>query len=124
MHDSKQAHQQLKIWVATDTAFAFKQACTSAQESMASVLSRYMAEYSEQPIEKKKAISPDYSTRRKRRAVVKKMVTELYKIRDSEASSRDNTPENLQGSEIWERADEIISLLEEAIDALESAMVP
>ena len=123
MHDSKQAHQQLKIWVATDTAFAFKQACISVQESMASVLSRYMAEYAEQPIEKK-GIIPDYSTRRKRRAIVKKMVTELYKIRDSEASSRDNTPENLQGSEIWERADEIISLLEEAIDALESAMVP
>ena len=123
MPDSKQANQQLKIWVATDTAFAFKQACTSARESMATVLSRYMAEYAEQPIEKK-GIIPDYSTRRKRRAIIKKMVTELYRIRDSEARSRDNTPENLQGSEIWEKADEIISLLEEAIDALESAMVP
>ena len=91
---------------------------------MATVLSRYMAEYSGQPKELKNATLPNYSTRKRRRKAIGSIVSALTMIMDSEAKSRDNTPENLKGSEMWEKADEIISLLEEAIDALESAMVP
>jgi lipopolysaccharide biosynthesis protein len=120
----KTADQQVKVTVARDVAVAFKKACVSRQLSMAQVLSDYMAEYAQKPIAQERATPRDYSTRRLRRAAIRSIVKDLNLIKEREERSRDNTPENLQGSAVWERADEIIALIEEAIDALENAMVP
>ena len=43
----------------------------------------------------------------------------LVVVKNEEEEYRDNMPENLQNSEKYERADEIVSELEEALDQLE-----
>jgi hypothetical protein len=116
--------RQVKVLVASEIAYAFKQACDAAHASMAMVLSQFMAEYAKRPMPTKVANTPDYSTRRRRRAALKKIVAVLRQIRDGEERSRENIPENFHGSEIWEKADEIIMMLDEAIVNLEDAMVP
>jgi hypothetical protein len=43
----------------------------------------------------------------------------LERIKAAEEHSRDNIPENLQGAEIFENADQCVSSLEEVIELLE-----
>ena len=111
--------KQVKISIPPDIAAEFKKSCSNAGASMASVLSKFMSEYSK----KKKAATPkkapDYSTKRQRRTAIKKIVGQLEQIRDSEESYRDNIPENLAGSSVYDAADEAVSLLDEAIEKLE-----
>jgi len=120
----KKALQQVKVTIDIDVATAFKQACVSSQKSMAMVLAQLMSDYVRQPLSPKGDTPRNYSTRRLRRAAIRGIIKELNSIKRSEERSRDNTPINLQGSEAWEKADEIISLLEEAIANLEDAIVP
>ena len=87
--------------------------------SMASVLTVHMADYSDTILSKRKP-EPDYSTRRRRKAAVNKIVGQLEQIRDYEQEYCDRIPDNLQGSIVFERAEEFVSLLETAIDALVS----
>lgn len=46
----------------------------------------------------------------------------LDEVRDEEECYKDNMPENLQGSERYERAEEAIDALESAISSLEDAL--
>lgn len=46
----------------------------------------------------------------------------LDEVRDEEECYKDNMPENLQGSERYERAEETIDALESAISSLEDAL--
>jgi len=64
---------------------------------------------------------PNYTTKRQRRAAMKKIVAQLQLIRDAEEQSRDNTPDNLQNSSNYEASGECIEALESAIDLLDSA---
>ena len=110
--------RQLKITLNSDLIEGFKKKCENNQVSMASVLKQYMEEYAERTKNNKRI--PDYSTRRKRRKKINSIVTQLSSIRDSEIQYRDRIPENLQESLVYERADEIVDILEEAIDLLGS----
>ena len=110
--------KQVKVSVDASVATAFKGACDAAGVSMASALTRFMASFAHSPAPIK--IAPDYSTRRRRRTAIGIIVRELMKIRASEEVSRDNMPENLQGSLNFEKADEIVSLIDDAIENLES----
>jgi hypothetical protein len=111
-------YAQVKISVAPETASAFKAACASSGVSMAETLSRYMSEYSKTP--QKSSRSPAYATKRQRRAAVNSIVRELERIKAAEEHSRDRIPENLQGAEIFENAEQCVSSLDEAIELLES----
>jgi len=113
-------YTQVKISVDPATASAFKSACTASDVSMTSVLSKFMNQYSQTVIEKK-GYSLDLSTRRQRRAAIRSLIYQLLRVRDGEEHYRDNIPENLQGSEVFERADQCACLLNEAIELLESA---
>ena len=62
----------------------------------------------------------DYSTRRKRRAAINLMVGQLENIAAAEEAYRDNIPDNLLGSDLYEAAEEYICLLDEATDLLRS----
>ena len=116
-------HTQIKASVDPDIASAFKQACAASNESMAAVLARFMADYSKSPAKPKN--TPDYSTRRRRRAAIKGFIGQLEQVKMWEEKVRDNMPENLQGSSVYETAEEAVSSLEGAIDALtEFWMVP
>ncbi len=65
--------------------------------------------------------SPSLATRRQRRAAVHRILSQLEEIIDNEVNYRDNIPDNLLGSEVYENADYCIAVLEEALDVLESA---
>ena len=52
---------------------------------------------------------------------IRDLLAELETLRDEE-EYRDNIPENLQGSERYEKADECVDELTEAIDTIESSL--
>jgi hypothetical protein len=111
-------YRQLKISVPPEAVLAFKAACTSSGVSMAGILSQYMSEYSKTAAKSGRPLV--YATKRQRRAAVKSIVQELERIKAAEEHSRDSIPENLQGAEIFENADQCVSSLEEVIELLES----
>jgi len=118
-YQSKQSrYKQLKVSVNPSLVSAFKTTCAASQVSMATVLTKLMADYCNTAVSRKP--SPDYTTRRRRREAVQAIVRQLEQIKTCEEEYRDRIPENLQGSSVYERADELVSLLEEAIDLLSS----
>jgi hypothetical protein len=111
-------NKQIKVSVPADVASGFKAACAASNISMTSTLTHFMADYSKMTYTKKK-LSPDYSTKRQRRAAIHKSILQLEQIRDCEEQYRNRIPENLQGSAAYENAEEFITCLDSAIDALE-----
>jgi hypothetical protein len=111
-------YTQVKISVAPELAAAFKAACATADVSMAGKLSGFMAEYSNALLQGKR--SSDYATRRHRRASIKAIIEQLERIKAHEERYRDNIPENLQGSVVFDTADQCVSSLDEAIELLGS----
>jgi hypothetical protein len=111
-------YKQIKIAAPLDLAVAFKNACVAADVSMRSVLIQFMADYCKTHIDKK---STGYTTRRLRRNAVEKLINELSLISGHEEEYRDNIPLNLQGSTVYEVADQTVSTLDEAIEILLSA---
>jgi len=109
-------YTQVKVSIDPKLASAFKETCASSGISMAKKLSQFMSEYTN--TSKKIGRSPDYATKRKRRAALKTIVAQLERIKAAEEQSRDAIPENLQGSEIYENSDECVSSLDDAIELL------
>ena len=107
---------QVKVSVDPAIAAAFKAACAASNVSMAAELSRFMADYADCPTKRKAA--PNYSTRRHRRTAIRAMVKELEQIRACEERGRDNCPENLLSSSVYEATEYAISNLDDGIDAL------
>jgi hypothetical protein len=113
-------YAQVKIAVNPELASSFKAACAVTNVSMAGKLSEFMAEYSGMIRQTKSKTSPDYSTRHKRRAAIKRILLELEQIRVEEERFIDNAPENLQSAPVYETVGEYVSVLDEAIEQLES----
>jgi len=61
---------------------------------------------------------PSYKTKRQRRAAMKRILNQLEQIKAAAEKSRDNFPDNLQGSTSYEAAEEYINALEEALEIL------
>jgi hypothetical protein len=121
--DAATNRTQVKISVDSEIADAFKQACTASNRSMAAVLSHVMTDYASTSA--KRPSAPDYSTRRRRRAAIKTILQQLEQMKACEESVRDNMPENLGSSAAYDAAEEAVSSLEAAIEALaEFWMVP
>jgi hypothetical protein len=116
-------YTQIKVSVKPDTAETFKVACAANEVSMASVLAKFMESYSN-PANKKpgnNAASPDpFTTRRKRRLTVKKMVAQMEQLIAAEEAYKENIPENLQGAKWYEAAEQSLEYMQEALDLLES----
>ena len=111
-------YKQVKVAVEPDTASAFKDACEKAGQSMASVLSSFMMEYSTTTADKPTA-NP-LSTRRKRREAVVGLIARMEQIRDAEGRSMENIPENLRGAGAYEAAEDSIGIMEDVIDLMET----
>jgi len=117
-----ETYKQVKVYVSPELANEFKAACAAKGESMAAVLSRAMAEYCNRKPEKKtKAAKPDYSSREKRRAAMRRMLEQIEAIRDAEDAYKENIPENLQGARFYDNADQAVTALDEGIEALSMA---
>ena len=114
-------YTQVKISVRPELAEAFKAICKIRGASVASVLSGYMHEYIAVPAQKEHLKAPDYSVRRKRKAAALKCLEVLEQLRDAEELSRDNMPDNLRGSANYERADETVQVLTDAIESIRDA---
>lgn len=111
---------QIKVSAYPEIADAFKAACKSAGVSMASELSRFMAEYSAAPISKKAAVaSKSTFTKKKRRNTVRMVIRQLEQVRDAEEQAMDNTPDSFRESDNFAASEESLSKLEEAIGILE-----
>jgi len=114
---------QVKVSVGPGLAAAFKVVCASSSISMAAELARFMSGYAFGTVKHK--ATPDYSTRQRRRAAIKAIFKELELMKGSEERVRDNTPDNLQGSDAYQATEEAIDSLDAAIDALTAFwMVP
>jgi hypothetical protein len=118
IHYTQIKYTQIKVSVDPSVADAFRKACAAADISMSANLTGFMTEYSN-TAQKRKTV-PDYSTRRQRRAAMRSIVLQTERIRAAEERYRDNIPENLQGSVVFEKADECVSLLEEVIELMDS----
>lgn len=116
---SNDSYKQVKISVDSAIAFAFKDACAASNVSMAALISQFMADYSNTALANRKP-SPDYSTKRKRRSTIHKIIRQLEQIRGCEEQYRDNIPENLHNAAVFDSSEEFVSYLDTAIDALES----
>jgi len=112
-------YAQVKVSVDPGLASRFKEACAAGNVSMASAISRFMGDYCDAAAPH--AAAPDYASRRRRRAAVGLLVRQLLLIRDAEEGYASNIPENLQGSSVYDRAEQTISVLDEVIELLGSA---
>jgi len=111
--------KQVKITVNQELAVAFKTACVATNIPMASVLTQFMEEYSGISSTKRKRTN-DYTTKRQRRAAIRKINEQLGKIKESEEAYQIKIPENLQESSVFEKSEDFVNLLGEAIETLES----
>jgi len=109
-------YTQIKVSVDPRVATAFKNACRVSNISMAASLTGFMEDFAACRV--KQNLVPDYSTRRQRRAALITIIDQLKQIKANEERVRDNMPENLQGSCVYDTAEEAVSSLEEAINTL------
>ena len=65
--------------------------------------------------------TPNYTTKRQRRAAMKLIIVQLQLIKAAEEQSCDNTPESFHSSLAYEAAEECINALDEALELLASA---
>jgi len=65
--------------------------------------------------------TPNYTTKRQRRAAMKRIIEQLQLIRAAEEQSRDNIPESFHSSPAYEVAEECINVLDEVLELLASA---
>jgi hypothetical protein len=107
-------YAQVKVSVKPELAAEFKGACKAAGASMASVLSSFMASYSQHIIKHEPSGTP-YATRRLRRRAVEAIISPMESLALAEERYRDNIPENLQGSIRYEEAERSVDAAYEAI---------
>ena len=108
---------QVKVSVDSEIAAIFKNACVAANVSMASAISKFMADYSNTAA-KHRIPSQGFSSRRQRRAAIRKIISQLEQISVSEEDYCERIPDNLRNSAVFDRAEEFISFLGTAIEAL------
>jgi len=117
---SNSEYTQVKVSVNSEIAAAFKASCLTSDISMASVLSQYMAKYSN--TSHKNNSSSSLSTKRQRRASIDKVIRQLECIKTYEEDYRDRIPENLHSSIVFESADQWVSVLDDVIESLMSLL--
>jgi len=118
-------YTQIKVSVDKKVAAAFKKACIDSSVSMAEVLAAFMVDYTQGDAKTKNIYSRNevvsLATKRQRRNRAKYHINGLEQIKAAEEASRDNIPSNLQNSMVFDKAENTISLLDEAIDLIASA---
>jgi hypothetical protein len=111
-------YTQVKVSIDPVIASAFKDACAVQGKSLASVLSKFMADYGK-TIPKKNLLAPkNFDTRKKRRAATKKIVAQLEEVLSEEERYFGSVPDNLHGSKWHEASGSSISTLQDAIDVI------
>ena len=113
----KQETRQLKVHVPLDVFIALKNMSASRGVSMSAVITKLITEAA--GINKRSLkLDPDYSTRRRRNAAIENIIKQLQSIKEYEERYRDNIPENLQNSVVYEAAESHIEWLDEVLELL------
>jgi len=112
-------YTQVKFWAPPETAAAFKAKCIAEGVSMASAVIGFMKDKIDAPATAKQPL--DITSRRKRRKAVEILVSMVAAILEAEQRYIDRAPENLRGASAYEVAEETVSALEEALEALKVA---
>ena len=111
-------YTQVKISISPALAAAFKVACATSNVSMAAKLSEFMKDFVD--FSASHDVMPQYTTLRRRRVAIRDIIRQLNCIKHAQERCRDNIPENLQNSSIFDTAESYISSIDEAIDILGS----
>jgi hypothetical protein len=116
---NRRHYLQIKVSVENELGVEFKDYCRKSGVSIAGELSGFMRScVGAVAPERKKT---DNGTRRQRRKEVLQIISRLEDICCREEIYRDRIPENLQGAEAYELAEQCVSTLEEAIGLLREA---
>ena len=113
---NKEKYKQVKICVTPETAASFKVVCEAANVSMSSEIIGFI----ERRIKATSNVSAKnlLMTKAGRRKLLFSILQQLEQIKDAEETYMDNIPENLQSSVRYESAEDCVSGIEAAIDAL------
>ena len=114
------AHAQVKICVKSEIAAGFKSKCIADGVSMASRIRGFMETEVGRPTLKIHAANAVF-TRGQRRKAIKNILDLLEKILVMETLYMDNIPDNLRNSIVYEKAEQAISSMEDAINLLTDA---
>jgi hypothetical protein len=112
--------KQVKIYVEPELAKAFKSLCAKGGTSVTAELTGYMRKRTH--LKEPTAATGNHTDRRwQRKVFVRRIISELEKLRNAKQSYRGSISENLGESPLAEAADEAITHLAEAIEALLNA---
>jgi hypothetical protein len=114
----KMEKRQLKIWIDTSLAVAFRAACDAAGTSMTRELSGFMSRRTQMNAPVRELCA---GTRGERRTAVRRIAALLACVRDAEERYMENIPENLQGGAAYEAAGMAVDTIDQAIAILEEA---
>ena len=116
-------YKQLNVALPPDLAESFKAVCEAHGEPARQVIVRLISEFVESPVPTKKDDSEAYGTRGKRRKAAERVIVQIRDICDAEDGYMNSIPENLQRSVRYANAEKAVSLLTEAIEAMEESFV-
>jgi len=109
--------RQLKVHVPLDVFIALKNMSAARDASMSAVITKLISEATGMNKRPPK-LDPDYSTRHRRNAAIQNIIKQLQSIKEYEERCRDNIPENLQNSVVYEEAESHIEWLDEVLEVL------
>jgi hypothetical protein len=109
-------YTQVKVSVDRSIATAFKEACEKSGVSMASELSAYMSKRGKES--KSNPALPSVVTRRQRRKELGILIKRLERVLDAEEQGKDNIPENLSSSSVFDESERIVEAIEEALEVM------
>ena len=109
--------RQVKVHVPLEVFIALKNMSAAHSISMSALITKLIVDATgiNRP---KMVMEPDYSTRRRRNAAITSIIKEIQRIKEYEERYRDNIPENLQNSVVYEAAEQHIEWLDEVLEVL------
>ena len=112
-------YTQIKTHVKPEIASAFKAACAALGTSMASELSAFMEDFANPRQNAPTLANVKTKTLGDRRKAMRSVIKLLNEIYDAEEAFIENTPENLQGTDRFEMAEERLGMLSEVLETID-----
>ena len=111
-----EGYVQIKAYVKPEEAAAFKERCLRESVSVSGRLNDFIKGETD-----KKSPVDAVETRKRRRKAVGVLMDKLGAIISAETAYRDNIPENLRNSRVYEASEQTVEILEEALGLLGDA---
>jgi len=113
-------YKQMKFSLSPTIAKEFKSTCEEQDLSMASVIGKFMCEFSKiDYTANKKPKSDKTVTRKQRRKEMCTIISMVTAILTAEKESLNKTPDNFRNTETYEESERIVDALGDALESLE-----